>query len=368
MPIAKKFAVGYYFHPNNFVSLVSPYLSYLTEVYFPLPGIASAREIGGEEKALRNQLVQDLQALRAQGLKLDLLINSSCYGEKAYSSEFRHEIEDAIKYLDDNGVKPDVVTTTSLFVARVVKMKYPEIDNRASVNLKIGSTVAMEYIDDIFDSLYMRRELQRDIPTVLHFRQWCDEHHKKLCMLVNSGCIQNCPAQMFHENLVAHGFWRAFNESYRLNSGVSLCWEIFHNRQMYEEVLRGAWIRPEDVHIYEPYIDVFKLSTRDEVLNADLILKAYTSGDYDGNLLELLDPNFTPEFHNYYIDNKSFPENWVTSQIAGKCANMCTHCGKCTAILQRVLKKFPEQQIPMEAKFSFSADNLSIGSYSFVNG
>ena len=38
------------------------------------------------------------------------------------------------------------------------------------------------------------------------------------------------------------------------------------------------------------------------------------------------------------IDNKSFPADWVTSGIAAKCAENCTHCGKCEEIMQKALK------------------------------
>lgn len=365
-PFLKKFAVGYFFHnPGKFIPLIKPYIPALAEVYFPIPGILSAREINGDEQMLRRQLISDLREIRASGIKLDLLINATCYGEKSYSTAWRHTVEDAIKYLDDNGVKPEVVTTTSPFVARVIKMKYPDIDIRASVNLKIGSTLAMEYVSDIYDSFYMNRDLQRDIPTMKKFSAWCKAHGKKLCMLVNSGCVRNCPSQVFHETLLAHGFWRASNESFRLKTGVTLCWELFHDRKMYEEVLRCTWIRPEDLHHYAPYAEVFKLSTRDAFLNQDLILRAYTTASHKGDLLDIIDPNFRQSFNEWMIDNTAFPDDWFSSKIAGKCAIDCTHCGKCTEVLNKVLKKNPDYKPPVEERFSFNTGNFSIGGYSF---
>ena len=125
----------------------------------------------------------------------------------------------------------------------------------------------------------------------------------------------------------------------RLHIPSTLCAEFVLNKQ-YEEILRGSWIRPEDLHLYESYFSVIKLSTR-EADRPDLILKAYTSGSFDGDLLKILDPGFsfliTPEI----FDNKAFPAEWSEGKIAGLCAANCTHCGKCTKVLDLVLKRDP---------------------------
>ena len=51
-----------------------------------------------------------------------------------------------------------------------------------------------------------------------------------------------------------------------------------------------------------------------------------------------MDPNQSAFFRPNRIDNKSIPADWVTSGIAGECANNCTHCGKCEQVLEQVLK------------------------------
>ena len=73
----------------------------------------------------------------------------------------------------------------------------------------------------------------------------------------------------------------------------------------------------------------------------DLILKAYTSGKFDGDLLLLLDPGFSFLARPQIFDNKSFPKEWSEGKIAGLCANDCTHCGKCTEVLNAIMKRDP---------------------------
>ncbi len=364
-PFLKKFAMGYYFDkPGRFETLITPYLPALAEIYFPLPGILSARELSGDEDQMRTQLVRDLLFARQNGLKLDLLINATCYGEKSFTAEWRRTLVNAIKWLNERGVKPEIVTTTSPFAAKVIKEVYPEIEIRASVNLKIGSLLAMEYVEDTYDSFYMSRDFQRDLPTLKMFSEWCSAHGKKLCMLANSGCLRNCPSQVFHETLLAHGFHRSANEVLRMKSEATLCWNQIVEKKHFEEVLRATWVRPEDLHHYAPFVEVFKISTRNHPAPAE-ILHAYATGHFDGNLMNILDPSYSEPLAPKMIDNSAFPEDWVTGGIAGACAVNCTHCGKCTAVLEKVLKDDPNYKPPQDKLYSFSMGAVSAGKYSF---
>lgn len=116
-----------------------------------------------------------------------------------------------------------------------------------------------------------------------------------------------------------------------------LCNRIFSQKKTYSDFLRCSWIRPEDVHVFEPELETIKLSTR-EAKYPHEIVEAYVNGSYDGNLLRLMDPYHAFGFRPNRIDNKSFPADWVTSGIAGKCAENCMHCGKCEEILKQVTK------------------------------
>jgi hypothetical protein len=115
-----------------------------------------------------------------------------------------------------------------------------------------------------------------------------------------------------------------------------LCNRLFQTKH-YADFLRCSWIRPEDVHVFEPELETIKLSTR-EAKYPHEIVEAYVNGSYDGNLLRLMDPIHVFGFRPYRVDNKSFPADWVTSGIAGKCADNCVHCGKCEQILDQVMR------------------------------
>ena len=118
--------------------------------------------------------------------------------------DLRREVESVLAYLEELELLPEIVTTASPFVAWTVKTAFPSIETRASVNMRIDSVSAMESLSDLFDSFHIRRDLQRDLDSVAKYHAWCVAHGKKLCMLVNSGCLRCCPFQTFHDNLLGH--------------------------------------------------------------------------------------------------------------------------------------------------------------------
>ena len=361
VPIPKKgeisarriFAFGFFFEKRNgltFRDLVEQYAPFLQEVYFPWPGLLSAREIDGDPTTLRKRIIDDMRFCRAKGLKLDLLVNATCYGDKAVTQAQRLDYYANLTEMDKAGILPEIVTTTSPYIANITKKFNASIDRRASVNMRLNSTIAMEYVADSFDSFYVCRDVQRDLPTVKTFAEWGKKNDRKICMLANSGCLRYCPWQTFHETLLAHDFKHIMKELKPLNLPPTLCVGIMKSKQ-YEEILRASWIRPEDLHRYEPYVSVFKLSTR-EADRPDLVLKAYTSGSFDGDLLKILDPGFSFLVRPFMFDNKAFPKEWSEGKIAGQCAIDCTHCGKCTEVMKLVFKRDPS--LPDIAQYSMA--------------
>lgn len=333
-----RFAVGFQFTDIGelFCEMLADYREMVSEVYFAYPGTASGRPDPGGDPELRERLLYELCEIKRSGIALDLLFNANCYGGKAVSAELEKRIVGIISELNRKNVPPGIVTTTSPFVAATVKKNFPDIEIRASVNMRIDSTLAMEYLADKFDSFYIRRDLQRDLPTLRKFHEWCRAHGKKLGMLANSGCLRNCPYQTFHDNLVAHDAQVRKCE----NVGVflpHLCWERCRKRENRSDFLRGSWIRPEDIRLYAPYVDVIKLATRQHA-SPRLVISAYASGHFDGNVLDLTEPCFAGAFAPYILDNTQL----AMSDLPGLCAGNCRHCGKCERTLEKAMRRLPD--------------------------
>ncbi len=333
-----KFAAGYQLREHgaeSFVETIRDYRDHLAEVYFPWVGDASGRASLGKQRGMTNwtaqrRLEEDLHALRDMGLKLDLLFNANCYGAGAVGEALENHVGSVLVYLEDIVGGADIVTTTSPLVAHVVRTHFPSVEIRASINMRIGTIAAMSYMSDLFDSFYLQRDRQRDIAYVREVKAWCDENGKGLCLLANSGCLRDCPSQSFHDNLVAHD--AEIDERKNIPDWVPhLCWRLYRDRARWPAILQATWIRPEDAHHYEELCRVMKLAMRMHD-KPRLVLEAYCSGRYRGNLLDLLEPGFGPAFAPHVLLNDRLPDDWFarTSTCDGRC-RLCDYCRKALA-------------------------------------
>ncbi len=338
-----KFAIGYQ-QPDNgerFPEIVSDYREHLSEVYFPWAGAASGRAAlgkarGGTDWNTQYTLEEDLVSIREQGIKLDLLFNANCYGGRAVSQSLENEVISIMSHMADFCGGADIVTTTSPAIARTVKRHFPETEVRASVNMRIGTPQAMGYVSGLFDSFYIQRDIQRDIEMVKTVKQWCDANGKGLLMLANSGCLRYCPGQSFHDNTVAHDI--EIDEMKNIKDWTPhVCWHLYKKPENFAEILKATWIRPEDLHHYNELFPVVKLATRQHS-HPRMVIGAYVNRQFTGDLLDLLEPGFSPIFAPQYIDNTAFPDNWF--EKSSHCGTGCHDCGYCEKVLKQVLKKY----------------------------
>ncbi len=311
-----RFAVGYQLAEpgeESFVEIVREHRNHVAEVYFAWVGHASGRSPVGARggkvgHAARQRLEADLAGLRDMGIALDLLLNANCYGGRAISRALEHEVVGLLEHLGEVAGGVETVTTTSPAVAHVIKRHFRNIDVRASVNMRIGTVAGMRYLADVFDSYYVQRDCNRDLERLAELRAWADANGKKLCMLVNSGCLRFCSGQTFHDNLVAHE--TEVDETRNL-AGFSpmVCRRLLRDRTNWPEVLRATWTRPEDLRHYEGLFDVFKLATRMHE-RPQAVIRAYAAARFAGNLLDLFEPGYSPAFAPWVLDNTRFPDGW----------------------------------------------------------
>ncbi len=336
-----KFSVGYQLREDeesSFLSLIEPYRDHIAEVYFPwidLPsGRGSIAESGGYINwRAQEQLLSDLKAIKKMGIKTDLLLNGNCYGEDSMSERLHRHISSVLDYLGEEGCLPDVVTTASPAVAHMIRKCAKPVNIRASVNMRIGSVKGMEYVKHLFDSFCVCRDVNRDLERLARLKEWCDGHGKQMVILANSGCMRECSYQTFHDNMVSH------NEGILQRKNLSdflpyACWNYLKAPEQRVSVLQNTWIRPEDIHHYEPYTDMIKLATRMHELPA-AVIHAYVHGEYYGNLLDLFEPGFGPAFAPMILSNRRFPDDWF--ERTTQCSKNCEECSYCQSVYEQIL-------------------------------
>lgn len=336
-----KFSVGYQLlyeeDGESFADIIKDYRDRIEDVYFPWLDLPSGRAPLNNQRGhvdWRGQeiLESDLNDIRSMGVKLHLLLNASCYGKYNISSYLSNYICSVLSYLSDT-TGCDTVTTMSPLIAKTVKRHFPDIEVRASVNMKIGTVKGMEYVADMFDSYNIQREFNRDPARINELRKWANANGKKLYILVNSGCMNFCSFQTFHDNTVSHE--KDVNETINEKDIASLCKSYYKDKGHWVNFLQGSWIRPEDIPKHKKHFSGgLKLATRMHS-NPRMVIDAYCSERYCGNLLDLMEPGHGPAFMPYIIDNAKFPEDWHDKVT--NCDKNCSKCDYCSRVLEKVL-------------------------------
>ena len=305
-----KYIVGYQMRKDpRFIEDIIEYRQHIKEIYFSwgdFPNGRSQLDTESDEILFEKQSrqVEDLARISSSGIALNLLFNANCYGEDSQSRKFFYKIGNTIDYISLHfGLNS--ITTSSPLIAKFVKENFEGIDVRASVNMEIGTTEGMSYLKDYFDSFYVKREMNRDINSLRELRAWCDAEGKEMYLLANSGCLNNCSAHIFHDNLVAHEAQIAKMDNGYKFTGV--CWEFLSNPENRAKWLEHTnFIRPEDMGLYEGLVTAVKLATR--VNSApSRVLRAYVEGRYRGSVMELLEPNHSGAFYPQYVENSAIP-------------------------------------------------------------
>jgi len=332
-----KFLIGYQNRADrSLIDAVLKHRGRISEVYFPWGNFTSGRgrvkDPGGQEK-----LEAALAEFHASGIGLNLLLNGNCYGAKSLARDFYNAIGDAADELR-NRFGLGSVTTTSPVIARFLKANFPFLEVRASVNMEIGTARGMEYLAEWFDGYYLKREFNHRFDRIRELRAWCDAHGKKLYVLANSGCLNDCSAHNFHDNLVAHEEEMAREDNAFEFHGV--CRDYLKRKEHRETFFCDTnFIRPEDLPLCEGLFDGVKLATRTN-RNPAAVVEAYLSGRFRGNLPELMEPDHSASFYPLVIENERIPAGFGEHLL--HCGKRCDECGYCTEVLKQATRNLGE--------------------------
>lgn len=342
----RKLAVGW-FDNMPFQRICAKHSERIKEVFFAWPGVIASRPMDDWTEERRRQIISDLKWARDNSIELDAIFNANCYGDIAMSEALADFVTEKLDEMASFGLFPDHLTTTSPFIAKIVRLRFPSVKIRFSINMDIESPGALGYVEDLYDSFYAGRNAHRSLDYIKEMARWAGEHGKMMGLQANPGCLRNCPFHTFHNNL--HGHDRIGQSAAAEKFGFSnfLCRTVFE-RGEYEEFLRAIWIRPEDLPRYEPYVGVVKLATRRHP-HPDRIIAAYAECSYDGDLAEIMDP-----FYRFpvRIDNKALGASSLWPEVrdcpdAGK----CRRCGRCAALLREVSRERPDAGSGMAESF-----------------
>ncbi len=334
--IHTKYSVGYPQRPDeDFVRQIIEAKDRIYEVYFSLGSDpngrspANAADTGEMPWETQKRQLDDLARFTDAGIPLNLLLNGNCYGADAMARSFFIRVGETLDWLTER-FSVRSVTTTSPLIGKFLHENFEGMEVRASVNMGIGEVPALDYVSPFFDGYYLKREYNRNLPKLLAAKEWCEKNGKKLYMLANSGCLNDCSAHTFHDNLVSHEAEIAKRDNAYAFTGV--CRDYLKNPDKRASLVCDMnYVRPEDMHLYEGLFTAAKLATRVN-RNPGRVLASYLNARYVGPVTDLLEPDNGSAILPDILDNSLFPAGF--GEKVRSCAKNCAECGYCKEVYE----------------------------------
>ena len=296
----------------------------------------TSRSIFEEECRSRKQLEDYVEEIHSHGFKFNYIINSTSLGNIEYDLNRRNELMDYLSWVSKNS---DAVTVAMPYLAELIMDEFsmPVVASTMACVNSVKSAVAWDEMG--VSRIVLDYSVNRNFKLIKSIR---DAVNCDIELILNDGCLLNCPYRQFHANAVSHSsqgkFWLPYEVlkcSMRRASDAS-------------EYIKTPWIRPEDLKAYEDIgISHFKLSGRGK--STEFILncaKAYSKGKYDGNLADLI-TLVTVSSHaigelvvnekiDVFIDNKKL-DNFLEHFKKQECLS-CKTCNYCENVARDAVK------------------------------
>jgi collagenase-like PrtC family protease len=232
-----------------------------------------------------DKLKNSINIAHQHNLKFNYLLNSACMANQELSRKTNNRIIRLLDIIVNAGA--DGVVVTIPYLLNLIKKRYPNLKVLISTFAGIDSPQrARIWEDNGADRLILDQNLNRNKIMLEKIRK---SVKCELEVFVNVMCMFKCPFCFAHSTSIGHlsstadplkGFGVDYY-SYRCT---------LRRLQDPVELIRGRFIRPEDIGVYEDIgIDVFKIS--DRLRGTPWIIRAveaYTSRQYEGNLADII--------------------------------------------------------------------------------
>ena len=338
----------------------------------------------------KRQAQTHIQQIHKRGMKFNYVLNASCLDNKELTIPGQRELHRLLDWLVD--IKVDSVTVTLPYLMQLIKRQYPQFKVYVSMFAGVNTISKAKYWENMgADGITLDAiEVNRNFPLLRVIRK---NVKCKLQLVANSACSFECPLVTSHRNCGAHA-----SQSTHSSRGFIIDYYFINCLRMKianptEIIMRGIWIRPEDVHYYEEIgFDRIKLIDRQWTTEAiSRAENAYTNKYYEGNLMDLMFTGsgertfekskifralryfFRPFSVNifklrkierlvsdipFYVDNRvldGFLEHFLKEGCSLK---SCEDCGYCKEVAERVVKVDVERQRKLLCEYDNFLDEL----------
>lgn len=324
-----KFSIGYN-HDIGTLGLLERYKDNIEALYFPIPDnyLGSGRHVAQGDKYER-EISGIIKKCVSLDIKPQLLLNATCEGDIGIKKDFFAGIAEYIKSLAHKGLK-NVIVANPVYIYEIRK-RFRGIEIESSINCYVKTVEHALYLRDLgVDVLTIDRDINRNIPLIREIKK---KTGLKIRILLNEGCLRNCPFRSMHFNIIAHDAKSKINHEECIDPVFfeKWCTRIFFNDPA--AIFRSSFIPPDALKHYVGIADYFKIASRDSSLDAlRYRLEAYISQDFSGNLRGLLDCSGASPYYRY-IDYSALKKTDFFDKML-KCRGDCGRCGYCSKMVK----------------------------------
>lgn len=293
------------------------------------------------------QLETYIRQCKKYGIQFNYTLNASCMGNDELTDISNGQMREFLLSLDQAGVASYTVALP--FLIDLVKQLLPNRTVKASAICEINSLgKALHYRHLQVDRIVLDPDITRRFDLIRNIRDGFGENVE---IIVNNACLKGCPYKMFHYNHEAHC---RPDDTTKNNRQYYYHKCSLQKAQDCSNYIKLNWIRPEDLPFYiKEGVRYFKIHGRNSTCGDGLIkvIQAYMSGNFDGNLMDLLTlfqpyNAFQPVIDNRKLDG--FLEHLY--QYPDTCDDRCESCGHCAAYVAKSMNLERVQKLNFYAR------------------
>ena len=234
----------------------------------------------------RGKVKEFVNEAHKRDLKFNYLLNGTCFDNLEITKKGYRDIRKTLDWLAEINV--DGISVSLPMVMEIIKKNYPQFSISASVQVRIDGFEKARYWENLgADKINISYvDLNKNFEEIKKIKE---KTTCKIQTIANLMCMNKCPMVTLHANYNAHASQKNHvNDNFSFDYYLFSCAEKLLSNPV--EILKSAFIRPEDLHYYEEAgVDNIKLVERSMTTEAlARIVSAYTKRTYDGNMMDLI--------------------------------------------------------------------------------